>query len=166
MVSRTADANINRATASVNGATASVNGAPTPVNGATTPERSESSLGTLLTDMTEQVSVLMRREVELARVETEEKIATAVRSAGSMIGGGVIASAGLIVLLLGIAYGLAAMIGIALWISMLIVGGITLIIGGLMFMAGRSAMNEVNFVPEKTIESVQNNVDMIKEKVQ
>ena len=156
MVSRTADANINRATAPVNGATASVNGAPTP-------ERSESSLGALLTDMTEQVSVLMRREVELARVETEEKIATAVRSAGSMIGGGVIASAGLIVLLLGIAYGLSGVID--LWISMLIVGIITLIIGGLMFMAGRSAMNEVNFVPEKTIKSVQNNVDMIKEKV-
>ena len=157
MVSQTVDANINRATVSVNGATV-------PVNGATAPERSEPSLGTLLTDMTDQVSVLMRREVELARVETEEKIATAVKSAVSMIKGGVIAYAGFIVLLLGIGYGLATVID--LWISMLIVGGITLIIGGLMLMAGRSAMNEVNFVPEKTIKSVQNSVDMIKEKVQ
>lgn len=152
MVSRTADSDIDRATA--------------PVNGAAAPERSEPSLGTLLADMTDQVSVLMRREVELARVETEEKIAATVSSAVSMISGGVIASAGLIVLLLGIAYGLPAVIEIDLWISMLIVGGITLIIGGLMFMAGRSAMSEVNFVPEKTIESVQTNVDMIKEKVQ
>lgn len=157
MVSQTVDANINRATASVNGATV-------PVNGATAPERSEPSLGTLLTDMTDQVSVLMRREVELARVETEEKIATAVKSAVSMIKGGVIAHAGLIVLLLGIGYGLATVMD--LWLSMLIVGIITLIIGGLMLMAGRSAMNEVNFVPEKTIKSVQNSVDMIKEKVQ
>lgn len=157
MVSQTVDANINRATASVNGATV-------PVNGATASERSEPSLGTLLTDMTDQVSVLMRREVELARVETEEKIATAVKSAVSMIKGGVIAHAGLIVLLLGIGYGLATVMD--LWLSMLIVGGITLIIGGLMLMAGRSAMNEVNFVPEKTIKSVQNSVDMIKEKVQ
>lgn len=149
MVSRTADANINQATV--------------PENGATAPERSEPSLGTLLAEMTDQVSVLMRREVELARVETEEKIETAVRSAGSMIGGGVIASAGLIVLLLGIAYGLGTVID--LWISMLIVAIITLIIGGLMFMAGRRAMNEVNLVPEKTIKSVQNSVDMIKEKI-
>jgi hypothetical protein len=143
MVIRTAEADINRAPA---------------------PERSEPSLGTLFAEMTDQVSILMRREVELARVETGEKIATAVRSAASMIGGGVIASAGLIVLLLGIAYGLAAVMD--LWISMLIVGIITLITGGLMFMAGRSAMNEVNFVPEKTIKSVQNNMDMIKEQVQ
>ncbi len=143
MVSRTADGVINRSPA---------------------PERSEPSLGSLFADMTDQVSVLMRREVELARVETEEKIATAVKSAGSMMGGGVIASAGLIVLLLGIAYSLTAVV--ELWIAMLIVGIITLIIGGLMFAAGRSAMNDVNFVPEKTIESVQNNVDMIKEKVQ
>ena len=150
MVSRTADVHIN--------------GAPAPVNGATAPERREPSLGALLTEMTDQVSVLMRREVELARVETEEKIATAVKSAVSMIKGGVIAHAGLIVLLLGIGYGLATVMD--LWLSMLIVGGITLIIGGLMLMAGRSAMNEVNFVPEKTIKSVQNSVDMIKEKVQ
>lgn len=150
MVSQTVDANINRATL--------------PMNGATAPERSEPSLGTLLTDMTEQVSVLMRREVELARVETEEKIAKAVGSAVSMIKGGAIAYAGFIVLLLGIGYGLGTVMD--LWISMLIVGIITLIIGGLMLMAGRSAMSEVNFVPEKTIKSVQNSVDMIKEKVQ
>lgn len=143
MVSRTADVGLNHAT---------------------TPERSEPSLGALFTEMTDQISILLRREVELARVETEEKVATTVRSAASMIGGGVIAYAGLIVVLLGIAYGLAAVID--LWVSTLIVGVITLLIGGLMFMAGRNAINEVNLVPEKTIKSVQRNVDMIKEKVQ
>ena len=82
-----------------------------------TPQQNEPSLGVLFTEMTEQVSVLLRREVELARVETQET-------------------------------------------------AITLIVGGLILMAGRRAMEEVNLVPEKTIQSVQNNVDMIKEKVQ
>jgi len=55
---------------------------------------------------------------------------------------------------------------IPLWVSTLLVGAITLIVGGLILMAGRRSMQEVNLVPEKTIKSVQNNVDMIKEKVQ
>jgi len=131
---------------------------------AVTPQQSERSLGLLFTEMTEQVSVLLRREVELARVETQETISTAIKSATSMIAGGVIAYAGLIVLLMGIAYGLASVI--PLWVSTLLVGAITLIVGGLILMAGRRAMEEVNLVPEKTIKSVQNNVDMIKEKVQ
>jgi hypothetical protein len=129
-----------------------------------TPQQNEPSLGVLFTEMTEQVSVLLRREVELARVETQETISTAIKSATSMIAGGVIAYAGLIVLLMGIAYGLASVI--PLWVSTLLVGAITLIVGGLILMAGRRAMEEVNLVPEKTIQSVQNNVDMIKEKVQ
>lgn len=127
------------------------------------PERRQ-SLGVLFSELTDQLTTLMRREVQLARVETQESISAAVKSATSMIAGGAIAYAGLIVLLLAAAFGLASWV--PLWISALVVGLITVVIGGLIFMAGRRAMQEVNVVPEKTITTVQNNVEMVKEKVQ
>lgn len=134
------------------------------LNAAADPGYREPSLATLITDMTDQLTTLVRREMELARVETQENMSRLVKSAATMVAGGVIAYAGLIVVLLAVAYGLAAVI--PLWVSTLIVGAITIAIGAFMLMAGRSAMAEVNLVPEKTIQSVQNNVDMIKEKVQ
>jgi hypothetical protein len=122
------------------------------------------SLGLLFTNLADQVSTLMRREVELARVETVETISTVVRSAVSMVAGGVIAYAGLIVLLLAAAFGLANVI--PLWISALVVGGVTLLIGIAMLMVGRSAIANATIVPEKTVKTVKEDIRMVKEKVE
>lgn len=126
-------------------------------------DTSETSLGTLFTQLTEDFSTLIRKEVELARVETMEKVSTVARSTVSMIAGGVIAYAGLIILLLAAAFGLANVI--PLWISSLIIGIVTLIVGGLMIMAGRSALADLTVVPEKTVTTVKRDAKMIQEKL-
>ncbi|MCB0056714.1 MAG: phage holin family protein, partial [Caldilineaceae bacterium] len=63
----------------------------------------DESLGMLFADLSDQVSTLMRREVELAKVETQETISAATGAAVSIISGGVIAYAGLIIVLQAIA---------------------------------------------------------------
>lgn len=124
----------------------------------------DESLGMLFADLSDQVSTLMRREVELAKVETQETISAATGAAVSMISGGVIAYAGLIIVLQAIALVLAYLI--PLWISALVVGGIAIVVGAIIFMAGRSRMEDLSFVPEKTVQTVQEDVALVKEKVQ
>ena len=55
---------------------------------------------------------------------------------------------------------------IPLWISALVVGGIAIVVGAIIFMAGRSRMEDLSFVPEKTVQTVQEDVALVKEKVQ
>lgn len=125
--------------------------------------QSEPSLGTLITELTTQLSALMQREVDLARTETIETVRTVSRSAATVVAGGAIAYAGLIVLLLAAAFGLANVI--PLWISALLIGVITILAGAAMLMAGRSALADANLMPEKTVKSVKNDVNMVKEKI-
>ena len=57
------------------------------------------SLKELLGDLTQNVTTLFRKEIELARAETSEKITQAGVAAGSIAAGGILALAALIVLL-------------------------------------------------------------------
>lgn len=123
----------------------------------------EPSLGTLFSKLTEDFSRLVRKEVELARTETMESVSTVMRSAVSMIAGGVIAYAGLIILLLAAAFGLASVI--PLWVSALVIGFVTIAIGGALILAGRNAITNVNIVPEKTVQTLRNDAKMVQEKL-
>ena len=65
-----------------------------------TEDRSEDrSLRQLLGDLTESLATLFRKEIQLARAETSEKINHALIAAGSLAAGGILALAALIVLL-------------------------------------------------------------------
>lgn len=123
----------------------------------------EPSLGTLFSKLTEDFSTLVQKEVELARTEAVESVSTILRSAVSMIAGGVIAYAGLIILLLAAAFGLANVI--PLWVSALAIGLITLVIGGILISAGRNAISNVNIVPKKTVQTIKNDARMVQEKL-
>ena len=130
----------------------------------TTDDHRDESLGMLFADLSDQVSTLMRREVELAKVETQETITAATGAAVSIMSGGVIAYAGLIIVLQAVAVALAYVI--PLWVSGLVVGGIAIVVGAILFMAGRSRMADLSVMPEKTVETVQEDVALVKEKIQ
>ncbi|MFZ1754356.1 MAG: phage holin family protein [Caldilineaceae bacterium] len=123
----------------------------------------EPSLGTLFAQLTEDFSTLVRKEVELARTETMETASQVARSAVSMVAGGVIAYAGLLILLLAAAFGLANVV--PLWLSALIIGLITIGVGALMIVGGRNALANISLVPEKTVETLKNDARMVEEKL-
>lgn len=123
----------------------------------------DASLGTLFVKLSEDFSTLIRKEIELARTEMAEMVSTVARGTISMIAGGVIAYAGLIVLLLAAAFGLANII--PLWISSLVIGIATIVVGAVLIFAGKKAMEEVSVVPEKTVETLKNDAKMIQEKL-
>jgi hypothetical protein len=51
-------------------------------------------------------------------------------------------------------------------LSTLIVGVVTLIVGLILLQSGRSGLSNLNVVPEKTVESIKEDAEWIKEQVQ
>jgi len=125
---------------------------------------SEPTLGDLFSSLTEDLSTLIRKEVDLARTETTEKVTHATRSVVSIVAGGLIAYAGLIALIIAVIVGLSGFM--PLWLSALIVGIVVIVIGAIMISSGRSSLANMSVMPEKTVESMKENTEWAKEQVQ
>lgn len=132
--------------------------------GSTVRTAGETSLGELFTALTTDMTTLVRKEVELARTETVEKISKATRSVVFMIAGGMLAYAGLIGLIIAAIVALANVMD--LWLSALIVGLVVIIIGAILLQSGRSMLQRLSLVPEKTVESIKESTEWAKEQVQ
>lgn len=123
----------------------------------------EPSIGSLFTDLTDDMGKLVRQEIELARVETMQKVNRAMRSAILMAAGGLVAYAGFITLLITAAIALGSFM--PYWLSSLIVGVVVLIVGALLISSGRSSLNKLTVVPENTVQSIKEDARWAKEQV-
>lgn len=121
------------------------------------------SLGDLLAGLTNDLSTLFRQEIQLARAETTEKLSQMTQSVVWIAAGGLMAYAGFIGVLIAVIVGLAAFI--PLWLSALIVGVIVIGVGAILIQSGRSQLKQLSVVPEKTIESIQEDAALVKEKM-
>lgn len=121
------------------------------------------SLGELLSELTSDFSRLLRQEIQLARVETLEKVSDATRSISWMAAGGMVAFAGFMALVIAGIVGLA--LYMPLWLSALIVGVVLLIVGLIVIQSGRGSLQDMTVVPERTVESLKEDAEFIKEKV-
>lgn len=122
------------------------------------------SVGTLVSSIVADVQDLARQEIALARTEIKEEINTA-KDAGIKLGiaGGVLAIGGLF-LLITLALGLADLLNWPSWAGFAIVGVVLSVIGGVLFMSGQKSAKEVKPMPEKTIETMKENVEWIKDR--
>lgn len=126
-------------------------------------EGDERSLGDLLSELTTDLSTLLRKEIELARVETTEKISNATQSIVWMIAGGLIVYTGVIALVFTAIVALAGLV--PLWLSALIVGLLLVVVGAIAIQSGRSTLRHLSVVPEKTLESIKEDAELVKEKM-
>ncbi len=127
-------------------------------------DANNASLGRLFRDLADDISDLTRKEIELARTETMEKISHASQAVISMAAGGFIAYAGLLFLLAAAVMALATWV--PYWLSAVIVGGVAVIVGLIMVQGGRSALKNTNITPEKTVDTMKENAQWVKEKIQ
>ena len=81
----------------------------------------DKSLGDLFSDLTQETSSLLRQEVQLAKAELTHSATEAARGIGMLIGGGAVAYAGLLFVLLAVVFGLIKA-GLEPWLAALIVG--------------------------------------------
>jgi VIT1/CCC1 family predicted Fe2+/Mn2+ transporter len=120
------------------------------------------SIPELLGDLSGNVSTLMRKEIQLARAETSEKVSQAMVSVGSILGGAVLALAALIVLLQALVIALTNA-GIPAGWSALIVGVIVAGIGYALIHKGTNDLKADNLAPERTIDSLKQDAQTLKE---
>jgi uncharacterized membrane protein YqjE len=114
----------------------------------------DQSVGELVIDVSERVSTLVREEIELAKAEVSEKVASLVR--GSVVGivAGIFAFLGLILLMHAVAWLLNDLFfDDDFWAGFLIEGVLFFLVAGLAgFLAYRAVQKGAPPVPEMAIE--------------
>ncbi len=116
------------------------------------PDVSDLSVGTLLGDVTRDLSTLMRQELALAQAEVKQEVAKTAKGAGALTGA---ALAGYFVLLF---------LSIALWSALsnlmdagwagLIVAVVWGIAAAVLFVTGRGQLRRVHPKPERTVDTL------------
>jgi hypothetical protein len=130
------------------------------------------SVGELFRDLRDEMTRLLRQELQLAKAESSEKAKVFGRS-GIMAGAGAaIGLAGLLVALLGIGFLVSALLVMAglrdlhaRWIGPLGVGVIVGIVGYILVRKAMNNFKKESLVPERTIESLQENQEWAKHKL-
>lgn len=127
-----------------------------------TEELSDRSVGDLVGRLSQQTATLVRDEMRLAQAELQQK----GKRAG--LGAGMFGGAGLVAL-----YGVGALVAAAIlligtalepWIAAVIVGAALLAVGGLLTLMGKKQIDRATPPkPERAIESVQKDVEHVKE---
>ena len=123
----------------------------------------ERSLGELFSDLTRDMSTLIRQETQLATTEMTQKAARIGKSAGVLVGGALIAYAGFFALLWAIAYGLTSLSAGRSGSSFLVVAIIVLAIGAIMAWRGYDTLRKTDLVPRQTVETIKEDAQWAKE---
>jgi hypothetical protein len=131
-----------------------------------------STIASLLQDLRDETTTLLRQEVALAKVEMTQKAKGLTAQAVKIAVGGFIAYAGLIVLLFGLAdllavglHRMGASPDLAAWLGPMLVGLIIALIGYFMFSHARKAMAAETIVPERTVDSLRQNKEWAQNKI-
>jgi hypothetical protein len=134
----------------------------------TMPRMRDRSVGTLFSDLANEASTLIRKEVDLAKVEISEKVDRVQGAVTSLAAGGAVLYAGLLVLLFAITAGLDALLDRwwpTQWLAPLIVGIVVLGIGYAMLRSGLNRMKADSLVPRRTMRSLRRDAEFAREQV-
>lgn len=116
------------------------------------------SLGTLIGDLAHETTTLLRKEVELAKLEMAEKIDKVMTAVGSMAAGGAVLYAGFLVFLVFLVAGLDTILDnwySTQWLAPLIVSVVVLALGYGMLKAGQKKIEKDALTPRRTLRSLQ-----------
>lgn len=123
---------------------------------------SERSTGELISQLSEQVSHLVRDELRLALAELTQKGKRAGIGAGLAGAAGVVAWFGLGALLVAVIAAVALVVPV--WAAALIVGGVLLLLAGLLALVGLGQVKRaLPATPEQAIASTKRDIETVKE---
>jgi hypothetical protein len=119
---------------------------PEPPPSAAHVKADNASLGELLSDVTRDLSTLMRKEVELAKAELKQSTSRAGKGAGMLAGAGIGGHFVLLFLSLALMWALGAIMPLG-W-SALIVAVIWAIIAAVLASVGRKELKQIKGLPQ------------------
>jgi uncharacterized membrane protein YqjE len=121
------------------------------------------SVPEVLQDIVGNLQEIIRSEFRLAKTELEEKAAKAAKPAATFGAGLVLAFYGIGFLLLASVYGLSTVM--AAWLAALLVGAILAIVSIALIISSGKKLKRVNPTPDKTIQSLEENVQWAKPQI-
>ena len=128
--------------------------------------KQERSIGELFGQLTQDMTLLVRQEIQLARSEISEKLSRLTTNLISVVAGGFVAYVGGLALVAALILALHDLVNISLAVSALIVGAVFAIAGYLMLKRGLNELKRVDIAPRRTVENIKDDVQSIKEDVQ
>jgi MFS family permease len=126
----------------------------------------ERSIGELFGQLSQDMTLLVRQELQLARSEMSEKLSRLTANMISVIGGGFVAYVGALALVAALILALHDLADISPWVSALIVGAVLAIAGYVMLKRGLTELKRVELAPKRTVENIKDDVQAIKNDVQ
>ncbi len=120
-----------------------------------------SGIGEVLGGLASDIQHLIRGEISLARAELNQKLERVVLAAIWLVGGALLAFAGLVVVLEGVAAALALVL--PTWAAALIVGFAVVAIGGLLARTGLGMLSLNTLMPNRTAASLRKDAYVVKD---
>ena len=121
----------------------------------------ERTLGEMFAELSSETRTLVQQELQLAKTELTEKASRMGKGAAFMVGGGLIAYAGLLAIVAAVVLILAA-IGLPPWAAAFLGGLLVAGIGYLLIRSGLAALKPQELAPRKTIETVKEDAQWLK----
>jgi VIT1/CCC1 family predicted Fe2+/Mn2+ transporter len=123
----------------------------------------ERSLPEVLQGIVGNIEEIIRSEVQLAKTEVKDELSKASRPAGMMGAGFVLSLYAGGFMLLAAVYGLTYVM--AAWMAALIVGVVLAIAATLFISVGKKNLKLVNAVPQRTAETMRENMEWAKKQI-
>jgi uncharacterized membrane protein YqjE len=121
------------------------------------------TMAEVLQDIVANIQEIFRSEFRLAKIEIQQQTAQAARSAVPLIVGVLLGLYAFGFLLLAAVHALS--LAVDPWLASLIVGVAVLAISLALVSMGRNRLKQVKVVPEKTVETVKENVQWAKQQI-
>jgi uncharacterized membrane protein YqgA involved in biofilm formation len=126
--------------------------------------RHERSIPEIIADLLAQFPALARKESQLARAEISEKITQVAFGLAFIVGGAVLLTPALVVLLQAAVTALEQA-GFQPPVASLIVGGAVLLMGIVLLWVGVNRLKVKNLVPNKTLHQIQEDASVAKQQL-
>jgi putative superfamily III holin-X len=126
-------------------------------------KQQERSIGELFGQLTQDMTLLVRQEVQLARTEMSDKLSRFTNNLVSVLTGGFVAYVGGLALVAALILAIRDLANISLAFSALIVGAILAIVGYVMLQRGLKELKRVDLAPRRTVETLKDDVQWAKE---
>ena len=119
----------------------------------------------LLTGLMHDAMALLRQEWALAKYEVRAELFNIMRAVMFLgIGAGIAAICGWLLILM-LVHLLHALTALPLWVCYGIVGGVFAGVGVVLLVLGKQKLARIHLVPQQTVETMQENVQWLKEQV-
>jgi uncharacterized membrane protein YqjE len=125
--------------------------------------QTQRSVPQVLQDIVGNLQEIIRSELRLAKTEIKEEAAKAAKPSATFGVGLVLGFYGMGFLLLAAVYGLSAVI--AGWLAALLVGAFLAIVALALMSSGGKRLKQLNPTPEKTVQSLEENVKWAKHQI-